>query len=59
MGILVSVAAGMVPSKSSELYGPEHQLLLRLEGLSMAIPLPKKYLDTFCHLSHGADLLVS
>lgn len=40
MGILVSVAAGMVPSKSSELYGSEHLLLMRLEGLSMAIPLP-------------------
>lgn len=40
MGILVSIAIGMVPSKSSELHGSEHLLFLRLEGLSRAVPLP-------------------
>lgn len=38
MGILVSVATGMVPSKSSEPYGSEN-LLVRLEKLSRGIPL--------------------
>lgn len=40
MGILVSVATGMVPSKSSELYGSENLMLMRLEELPRAIPLP-------------------
>lgn len=39
MGIVVSVATGMIPSKSSELYGSGN-LLMRLEELSRAIPLP-------------------
>lgn len=40
MGILVSIATGMVLSKSSGLYGSENLLLMRLEDVSRAIPLP-------------------
>lgn len=40
MGIWVSIATGMAPSQSSELYGSEHLLLMRLEELSRAVPLP-------------------
>lgn len=40
MGILVSIATEMVPSKSSEPYGSENLLLMGLEELSRAIPLP-------------------